>query len=39
MKDKFGGIQESGVFIFKLQGSGVIGFDYNTGKKLWELEF
>jgi len=38
MKDKFGGQQESGVFIFKLEGSGVMGFDYKTGKKLWELK-
>ncbi|HEY3251673.1 MAG TPA: hypothetical protein VGK25_11195 [Ignavibacteria bacterium] len=39
MKSKFGGMQQSGVFVFKLEGSGVMGFDYKTGKKLWELEF
>jgi outer membrane protein assembly factor BamB len=39
MKSKFGAIVQSGIFVFKLEGSGVIGFDYNTGKKLWELEF
>lgn len=37
MKDKFGCQLESGVLIFKLEGSGVIGFDFKTGKKLWEL--
>jgi len=39
MKDKFGGMMQSGLFVFKLEGSGVMGFDYKTGKKLWELEF
>lgn len=39
MKSKFGGIVQSGLFVFKLEGSGIIGFDYKTGKKLWELEF
>jgi len=39
MKDKFGCMMQSGLFIFKLEGSGVIGFDYKTGKKLWVLEF
>jgi len=39
MKDKFGAIVQSGIFVFKLEGSGVIGFDFKTGKKLWEIEF
>ncbi len=38
MKDKFGGTVQSGVFVFKLEGTGIIGFDYKTGKKLWEVE-
>jgi hypothetical protein len=39
MKDKFGAMVQSGVFVFKLEGTGIMGFDYSTGKKLWEVEF
>jgi len=39
MKDKFGGMVQSDIFVFKLEGSGIMGFDYKTGKKLWEVEF
>src|SRR3989304_4524878 len=39
MKDKFGGMVQSGIFVFKLEGTGIMGFDYKTGKKLWEVEF
>jgi hypothetical protein len=38
MKDKFGAMVQSSIFVFKLEGSGVIGFDFKTGKKLWEVE-
>jgi hypothetical protein len=39
MKDKFGGMMQSGIFVFKLEGEGIMGFDYKTGTKLWEVEF
>lgn len=39
MKDKFGGLVAGNLFVFKQEDVGVIGFDYQTGKKLWELEF
>jgi len=39
MKNKFGGIVQGGIFVFKLEGTGIMGFDHKTGKKLWEVEF
>jgi len=39
MKDKFGGMAANNLFVFKQEETGVIGFDFQTGKKLWELEF
>jgi hypothetical protein len=39
MKDKFGGMAAGNLFVFKQEETGVMGFDFQTGKKLWELEF
>lgn len=39
MKSKMGAERSGNLVILQLKGEGVIGFDYQTGKKLWELEF
>lgn len=39
MKDKMGAERSGNLVILQFKGEGVIGFDYRTGKKLWELEF
>lgn len=38
MKSKFKGIREGNTFIFKFEPEGAIGIDYETGKKLWQLD-
>lgn len=38
MKDKFKVERAGNVIVFKFNPSGVIGFDINSGKKLWEIE-
>jgi hypothetical protein len=37
MKDKFGGMRSGNIFVFKFSDFGLIGFDLETGKKLWEI--
>ncbi len=39
MKDKMSASRSGNLVVFQLKGAGVIGFDYQTGKKLWTLEF
>ena len=39
MKSKMGAERSGNLVVLQLKGEGVIGFDYQTGKKLWELEF
>ena len=37
-KDEIGVIRSGNLVVLKLEGEGVIGYDFETGKKLWELE-
>jgi hypothetical protein len=39
MKSKMGAERSGNLVVLQLKGEGVMGFDYQTGKKLWELEF
>jgi hypothetical protein len=39
MKDNIGVIRSGNLVVLQLKDVGIIGFDYNTGNKLWELEF
>lgn len=39
MKSKFKGSIEKDILIFSLQGVGAMGFEINSGKKLWVVEF
>jgi hypothetical protein len=39
MKDDMDVTRSGNLVVFQLKNAGVIGFDYETGKKLWELEF
>lgn len=39
MKNKMEVSRSGNLVIFQHKGTGIIGFDYETGKKLWELEF
>lgn len=39
MKSDMSASRTGNLVVFQLKGAGVIGFDYQTGKKLWELEF
>ncbi len=39
MKDNISGSISGNVMIFKLTPVGIIGFDFQTGKKLWTVEF
>jgi hypothetical protein len=38
MKSKFKAEREGNVLMFKFEPEGMIGFDFNNGKKLWTLE-
>ncbi|MGH2574164.1 MAG: hypothetical protein ACRDFC_00535, partial [Ignavibacteria bacterium] len=38
MKDKVGVIRAGNIVVLKLEDAGVMGFDYNTGKKLWTID-
>ncbi len=37
-KDKIGVIRSGNLVVLKLQGEGIMGFDYNTGKKMFTLD-
>lgn len=39
MKNDMEVMRSGNLVVFQHKGTGIIGFDYNTGKKLWELEF
>lgn len=39
MKNDLDVTRSGNLVVFQHKGTGVIGFDYETGKKLWELEF
>ncbi|MBL7129399.1 MAG: hypothetical protein ISS16_10515 [Ignavibacteria bacterium] len=39
MKDKISGSISGNIMIFKLTPVGIIGFDFQTCKKLWTVEF
>ena len=39
MKDNIAVMRSGNLVVLQLKDVGVIGFDYNSGKKLWELEF
>jgi hypothetical protein len=39
MKSNMSAERSGNLVVFQLKGEGVIGFDYQTGKKLWVLEF
>jgi len=39
MKDKIGAERMGNVVVLKVEGAGLMGFDYNTGNKLWSVEF
>jgi len=39
MKDNISGSISGNIMIFKLTPVGIIGFDFQTGKKLWTVEF
>lgn len=39
MKSDMGAERSGNLVVLQFRGVGVIGFDYQTGKKLWELEF
>jgi len=38
LKDKIGAERYAGIVVLKLEQVGLMGFDYGTGRKLWELE-
>jgi hypothetical protein len=38
MKDKFSAARQGNIVIFKFLEEGMIGIDFKTGKKLWELD-
>jgi hypothetical protein len=37
-KDKIGVIRSGNLVVLKLQGEGIMGFDYNTGKKMFTMD-
>jgi len=37
-KDKIGIIRSGNLVVLKFEGEGIIGFDYNTGKKLFTMD-
>jgi hypothetical protein len=39
MKNNMGVSRSGNLVVFQLKNAGVIGFDFESGKKLWELEF
>jgi hypothetical protein len=38
MKDKFSGMRSGNIFVFKFKEFGFIGFDFESGKKLWTIK-
>jgi len=39
MKDKISAERLGNIVALKVEDAGIMGFDYNSGKKLWSLEF
>lgn len=39
MKDKIGAERMGNIVVLKVEGAGLMGFDYNSGSKLWSVEF
>ena len=39
MKDKIGAERQGTIVFLKVEGTGLMAFDYNSGKKLWAVEF
>ena len=37
-KDKIGVMRNGNLVILKLEGEGIMGFDFNTGKKLFTMD-